>query len=84
MFDDESDDDRCGSDHPGMCSFPFCFENSVGCVSGVGSVYFVSTELESIGDVVPLLVFVPRGVESKCGRLIELFCRPKSGFSFLV
>ena len=49
---------------------------------------FVLTGIDSIGDVVPLFVFVPIGVESKggrligveskCGQLIESFWRPKS------
>ena len=47
--------------------FPFCYENYVGCVSGVGSVCFVPTGIEAIGDVVLLVVFVPIGVESKGG-----------------
>ena len=34
---------------------------------------FVSTEIESIGDVFTFIVFIPIGVESKGGRLIELF-----------
>ena len=49
-----------------MC-FPFCSGKSVGSVSGVGSGDFVLTGIESIGDTVPLFVFVPRGVESKGG-----------------
>ena len=59
---------------------------SAGSVSGIGSGNFVPTGIESIGDVVllfvprlvPLFVFVPRGVESKAGQLIEIFWRPKS------
>ena len=69
---------------PGMCTFPFCSGKSigsagesVGSVSGLGSGDFVLTVIESLGDVVPLVVFVPRGVESKGGRLIESFLRQK-------
>ena len=51
---------------------------SVGGVSGVGSGIFVPTGIKSIGDVDLLFVFVPKGVDSKGGRLIELFWRPKS------
>ena len=51
---------------------------SVGGVSGVGSCVFVLTGLKSVGDVVLFVMFVPRGVKSKGGRIIELFCRPKS------
>ena len=36
-------------------------------VSGVGSGDFVPTGIESLGDLVPLFVFLPRGVESKGG-----------------
>ena len=50
---------------------------SVGGVSGVGSGVCVPTGIESIGDVVPLFVFVPKVFESKSGRLIEIFCRQK-------
>ena len=39
---------------------------------------FVPEVIESIGDVVPLVVFVPKGVESKGSQLIEIFWRPKS------
>ena len=59
-------------------------DKSVGCVIGVGSGIFVLTGIKSIGDVVPLVVFVPKVVESKGGRLIEIFWRPKSWFSLLV
>ena len=38
---------------------------------------FVPTGIESIGDVVPLVMFVLIGVESKVGRLIEIFSRSK-------
>ena len=61
----------------GTCAFPFCSGNSVGCVSGVDYGVFVMTGVESIGGVVPLVVFVPRGVKSNVGRLIGSFWRPK-------
>ena len=50
-----------------MCNFPFFPGNYVGLVCGVGSGVFVPTRIESIGDVFPLVVFVPRRVESKVG-----------------
>ena len=34
--------------------------------------------IESIGDVVPLVVFVPMVIDSKGGRRIEIFWRPKA------
>ena len=83
-FDDESEDYRSESGSAGTCAFTFRFDESVGRVnesvghfSGVGSGVFSLTGIESIGDVVLLFVFVPKGVESKIGRLIEIFCRPK-------
>ena len=84
LFDDNSDDYGSGSDSPGTCAFPFCSGKSVrsvgkyvGCIHGVGSGIFVPTGIESIGDVFPLVVLVPRGVQSKGGQLKELFWRPK-------
>ena len=81
---DESDNDGSDSRFAGMCAFTFCFNESVGHVgeyvgrfSVIESVIFVLTVIESIGNVVPLVVFVPKGVESKSGQLIETFCRPK-------
>ena len=74
LFDDESDNDGSGSRTPGMCAFPFCSDEFVGSVgesvgrfSDVGPGFFVPTGIKSIGDVVPLVVFVPKGVESKGG-----------------
>ena len=51
---------------------------SVGRVCGVGSGVFVLKVIESIGDVGMLVVLLPKGVESKGGRLVELFCNSKS------
>ena len=45
--------------------FHFTLSNNLGSVSGVGSDVFVPTGIESITDVVPLVVFVPRGVKYK-------------------
>ena len=49
-----------------MCFYIF-YGNSFGRVSGVGSGVFVPTGINSVGDVVPLVVFVPIGVKSKVG-----------------
>ena len=38
---------------------------------------FVPTGIKSIGDVVPLVLFKPIRIESKVGRLIEIFSRSK-------
>ena len=84
LFDDESNDDESRSGSPGTCDFPFYSDEfidsvckSVGRVSGVGFDVFLPTGINSIGDVVLLVMFVPRGVKSKGGRLIECFWRPK-------
>ena len=41
--------------------------DSVDSVSSVGSTFFVSTGIESIGDIVLLVVFVPKAFDSKSG-----------------
>ena len=91
FFDDDYDNDGSGSRFPGTCDFPFCSDEYVGStgesiahVRGVGSRFFPPTVNESIGDVVPLVVFVPIGVEYKGGQLIEIFFRSKDRFSLLV
>ena len=85
LLDDESDDDGYGSGSPGICAFPFCsgktigsVGKSVGCVHGVGSGVFVPTRINLIGDVVLLVVFVPKVFKSKGGRLIEVFWLSKT------
>ena len=50
-FFDESDNDGSGSGSPGK---------SVGSDGDMGFGNFVPTGIESLGDVVPLVVFVPR------------------------
>ena len=60
-FFDESENDGSGSGSPGK---------SVGSADDVDLGNFVPTGIESLGDVVPLVMFVPRGVEYKGGRLI--------------
>ena len=90
-FDDESEDDWSDSGYAGTCNFPFRFYESVGCVgdsvgsvSGMGSSIFSLSGIESIGDVFLLVVFIPKEIWFKGGRLIEIFWRPKSLFSLLV
>ena len=39
---------------------------------------FVPIGIESIGEIVMLVVFVPIGVKYKGGQLIVIFWRPKS------
>ena len=68
-FFDESDSRGSGSGSPGK---------SVGNAGDVGFGNFVPTGIESLGNVVPLVVFVPRGIDSKVGQLIGLFWSPKS------
>ena len=84
-FEDESDNDGSGSGSGGTCAFPFCSDESVGRIGesvgrvrGLGSEVFVPTGIDSIVEVVPLVVFVPKRVDYEGGRLIEIFCHPKS------
>ena len=67
-FFGESDNGGSGSGSRG---------ESVGSNSYVGFGYFVPDGIESLGSVVPLVVFVPRGFHSKGCRIIGLFWRPK-------
>ena len=87
MVNDESDDDGSVCESPGKCSFPCFYDESVGsvgesvgCVLGVGSVVSVPTVIESIGEVVLLVVFVPIGVKSKGGLLIIYFAAQNLDF----
>ena len=77
FFDDESDNDGSGSGSFGTCTFPFCSGDYVGHFSGVGSGVFFMTEIESIGDVVLLVMLVPKGFDSKIGQLVEILSRSK-------
>ena len=67
FLDDESEDDGSDSGASGTCDFPFCFYNSIGRVSSVGSDVFVPIGVESNYEVVMFVVFVPIGVKSKGG-----------------
>ena len=62
-FFDESYNDGSGSVSPGKF---------VGSSGDVGSGFFVPSGIESIGNVFPLVIFVPRGVESKVGQPIVI------------
>ena len=78
FFGGECDNDGSGSGSPGTFNFSFFSTGEyVGIVLGVGSGDFVPTGIDSLVDIVQLVVFVPRGVESKGGRLIESFWCPK-------
>ena len=73
FLDDDSDNDGSDSGSYGRCAFTFRFEYPVGCVGDSvgrvdgsigrvcdeGSGVFVRTVIESIGDVVPLVAFLP-------------------------
>ena len=75
-LDDESGDDGSYSRSAVTCSFPFRFEdsvgrfddyvgrieNSIGRVPGMEYGVFVTTVIESTGDVVTFVMFVPKGV----------------------
>ena len=69
-LDDESDDDVSDSGSSGTYYFhalSLRFENCVGSVSGLESVVFVPTALESKYDIFVFVVFIPIGVDSKGG-----------------
>ena len=57
-LDDESENNRSDSRSYGTRSFPFCSEDSVGRVSGLGSRVFVPTGVDSKCDVFAFFVFV--------------------------
>ena len=79
LLEDEYDDEGSYSGSTVTCAFHFCFDeyfgcvrdyvgcvdDSVGCVSGVGYDVSPLTGIESIGDVVLLVIFVQKGVKSK-------------------
>ena len=66
-LDDESENDGSDSGSSGKCSFPFCFGDSVGRVSGMGYGFSLSIGVESNCEVVTFVMFVPTGVESNGG-----------------
>ena len=55
---------------PLVRAFPLRFDDSVGRVSGLGSGVFSPTGVDSKCDIFSFVVSVPKGVESKGGRLI--------------
>ena len=65
--------------NPGLlvCAlFPFAMKIPLGVF--VAWVFaFFSIAIKSNCDVIPLVVFIPRGVESKGAQLIEIFWCPK-------
>ena len=63
LFDDESDNDGSESGSSGMCSFPdfsLRFDDTIGCVSGLGSDIFVPTGVESKCDIFSFVMFMSR------------------------
>ena len=84
LLDDESDNDGSDSGSAGTCTFPFRFDESVGRVCGVGSGIFFPIEVDSKCDVFTFVMFVPIGVESKGGQIIEMFWRSNSQFSLQI
>ena len=62
LIDDESDDDRYDSRSFGtyyFTYFPLRFDDSVGCVSGLGSDMLVPTGVESKCDIFAFVLFLP-------------------------
>ena len=78
FLNDESDDDGSNSGSDGTYTFYFLFGESIGRVCGVGYGVFVSTGIDSIGDIFPLVVPIPIGFNSIVDQLIESLWRPKS------
>ena len=76
-FNEEFANDGSEFGSSGTCAFPFCFDDYVGPVSGVGYGIFYPIGVESNCDVVTLVLLVPIGVESKGGQLIKIFLRAK-------
>ena len=68
-FFDEYDNDGSRPGSPGKY---------FGSAGDVGLRDFVTTVIESLGNVVLLVIFLPRGIDYKVGRLIGSFWRPKS------
>ena len=69
FFENESENDGSGSGSPGTFALPFSSGKYVGSageyvgsVSGIGSGDFVQIVIESFGDVVMLVMFIPIGV----------------------
>ena len=79
-LDDESDDYGYGSRFSGTCSFTLCFDDSIGCFSGLGYWVFVPTGVDFKCDVFVFVVFVPIGVKYKGRRLIEMLWISNSWF----
>ena len=77
-LEDESENGGSDSGSSGTCSFPLHFDDSVARVSGSGSGVFVPTGVKSKCEIFAFVVFMPIGVESKGGRLIEMFWRSNS------
>ena len=76
FFNDESDNDASESGSFGMCPFTFSSGNSLVRASGGGSemvkCFFPFYDVEMVK-----FFFKPIGVESKVGRLIEIFSRSR-------
>ena len=69
-LDDESGDDGSDSGSSGTYyfrTFSFCFEDSVGSFSSLGSGVFAPIGFEPEGDIFVFDVFVPIGVEYTVG-----------------
>ena len=92
---DESDDDGSDSGSAVTSTFTSRFEDYVGsvhksvgcvydflvCVCGMGSGVFVPIGIKSIGDVVPLVMCVPIGAESKLVDSLKCFGSQSPDFS---
>ena len=78
LIDDESDGDGSESGYHGTYSFrafSFHFRDYVGNVSGLESGICARTGVESKYDIFAFEVFIPIGLKSKVGQIIEMFWR---------
>ena len=85
LLDDESINDW--SDSGSHCThsfraFSLQFDYSIGSVSCLGYGIFAPTGVDSKCDIFAFDVFIPIGVEYKGDRLIKMFWRSNSLFSF--
>ena len=75
LYDDseELDSDSISSGMYYFCGFSLRFGDYVGSVSVLGSDIFAPTRVESKGNIFASGAFIPTGVKSKFGRLLEMF-----------
>ena len=76
LLDDKSDNDWSYSGSSGTCTFPLCFYEPVGRLSGLGSVVFVPIEVDSKCDVVTFLFLFQKESSSKVVDSLKTIVAP--------